>query len=326
MHVNAIDYNEDLDQILLSVPFFDEIWIIDHSTTIEEAKGHSGGNSGKGGDLLFRWGNPIVYQAGDKGDQKLFFQHDAHWIGDFLNKSDSNYGKIALFNNRVGSNYSKVGILNPVYNEMEGIYEMEESRYLPDMFDFDITHPDTFRMFSGGLSSVQVLPNNNLLICVGRSGYIFEMTFDQKLLWEYIVPLKYGSPVSQGTLLNQGDNVIFRAKKYPLNYDAFLNRDLSPLRYIESNPNLDYCDLLSTSIFDIDMGEDMLLYPLPAGDFLNFKSETIEIQKIEFFDILGNKHFEYEGPSISRVNIAHIPPQIYFVRINDRITKKIMKL
>ena len=30
MHTNAIDYNEDLDQILLSVHGFSEIWIIDH--------------------------------------------------------------------------------------------------------------------------------------------------------------------------------------------------------------------------------------------------------------------------------------------------------
>ena len=57
-HSNAIDYNEELDQILLSVRNFSEIWVIDHSTTTEEAAGHSGGNSGKGGDLLFRWGTP----------------------------------------------------------------------------------------------------------------------------------------------------------------------------------------------------------------------------------------------------------------------------
>ena len=58
LHSNSIDYNEELDQILLSVPHFDEVWIIDHSTSTEEAKGHIGGNSAKGGDLIFRWGKP----------------------------------------------------------------------------------------------------------------------------------------------------------------------------------------------------------------------------------------------------------------------------
>ena len=32
-HINAIDYNPERDQIMLSVHSFSEIWIIDHSTT-----------------------------------------------------------------------------------------------------------------------------------------------------------------------------------------------------------------------------------------------------------------------------------------------------
>ena len=43
-----------------------------------------GGNSGKGGDLLYRWGNPEVYRAGTPADRQLFAQHDAQWIDDGL--------------------------------------------------------------------------------------------------------------------------------------------------------------------------------------------------------------------------------------------------
>jgi len=34
MHMNSIDYNPTLDQIMLSVPTFDEIWVIDHTNFI----------------------------------------------------------------------------------------------------------------------------------------------------------------------------------------------------------------------------------------------------------------------------------------------------
>ena len=63
-HTNAVDYNPELDQIILSVPTFNEVWVIDHSTTTQEAAGRTGGRSGKGGDLLYRWGNPQAYGRG----------------------------------------------------------------------------------------------------------------------------------------------------------------------------------------------------------------------------------------------------------------------
>ena len=46
MHVNAINYNSDLDQIVISSRTQNEIYIIDHSTITLEAASHSGGNSG----------------------------------------------------------------------------------------------------------------------------------------------------------------------------------------------------------------------------------------------------------------------------------------
>ncbi|NIP37363.1 MAG: arylsulfotransferase, partial [Thermoplasmata archaeon] len=79
-HSNTVTYNPELDQVMITDRNFDELWVIDHSTTTAEAKGHTGGDQGRGGDLLYRWGNPRAYRAGNLTDQVLYGPHDAQWI------------------------------------------------------------------------------------------------------------------------------------------------------------------------------------------------------------------------------------------------------
>ena len=105
-HFIVSDYNPDLDQIVVSSREFSEFWIIDHSTTTEEAAGHTGGNAGRGGDILYRWGNPAAYNRGSRAGQQLFYQHDAQWIEPGL----PGEGNLLVFNNgwnrSDGSSYS----------------------------------------------------------------------------------------------------------------------------------------------------------------------------------------------------------------------------
>jgi hypothetical protein len=186
-HVNAVAYNAKLDQILLSVRSFNEIWIIDHSTTKAEATSHSGGRHGKGGDLLYRWGNPAAYRAGTAADQRLFAQHDAHWIPDGL----PGEGHILVFSNgggRPDGNYSSVDEIVPPVDAMGKYALAPGAKFGPEAPLWSYTAAKKSDFFAPLMSGAQRLPNGNTLICTGFSGTIFEVTPKGETVWKYIVP------------------------------------------------------------------------------------------------------------------------------------------
>ncbi len=208
-HINSIDYNEEFDQVLLSVGAQDEIWVIDHSTTTEEAAGHTGGNSGKGGDLLYRWGNPQSYRAGDAEDREFYGQHDARWI----ELGCPGAGHITVFNNgfrQPGDDYSSVlEIITPV--DINGSYYLEPgSAYGPEEPIWIYTAKNPTKFYASGQSGAQRLPNGNTLICNGPRGIIFEVTLEKKIVWFYIN--LFVNP------FRGGGNLIFKAHRYPLDY------------------------------------------------------------------------------------------------------------
>ncbi|MBU0496764.1 MAG: aryl-sulfate sulfotransferase, partial [Candidatus Thermoplasmatota archaeon] len=184
-HINAVDYNPILDQIIVSAHNQNEIWVIDHSTTTEEASGHSGGRYGRGGDLLYRWGNPEVYHAGTSGDQQLFGQHDAQWIDEGLPGG----GHILVFNNGQGrpeGKFSSIDEIIPPVNE-SGFYNVTSgSAFGPaePVWVYMADEPGEF--YAGHLSGCQRLPNGNTLICNGPGGFFFEVTMDKSIVWQYL--------------------------------------------------------------------------------------------------------------------------------------------
>lgn len=184
-HLNSIDYNEEKDQILISSRTLGEIWIIDHSTTTKEASTHKGGRSGKGGDILYRWGNPQSYKRGNENDQKLFGQHDAQWI----QKDLLGAGNILIFNNGDGrpeGEYSSIEeIILPLDNN--GNYFISDGKsYEPNESSWSFFGGNKKEQFySQHISGVQRLANGNTLVCVGGRGYFFEVTVDGKIAWSY---------------------------------------------------------------------------------------------------------------------------------------------
>ncbi len=190
-HINAISYNADLDQIVLSVHAFSEIWIIDHSTTRAEAASHSGGRSGKGGDLLYRWGNPRAYRSGTNADQKLFSQHNAHWIP----KGLPGAGHMLVFNNGGGrrdGSYSSVDELE-LSVEADGKYGRKPGLpYGPDKPVWSYTAAKKTDFYAMLISGAHRLPNGNTLICSGPDGTVFEVTSDMQIVWKFANPNRGG--------------------------------------------------------------------------------------------------------------------------------------
>jgi len=325
MHSNAIDYDPINDQILLSVPTFHEVWIIDHTTTSAEAASHSGGFSGRGGDLMYRWGNPVAYRAGDSTDQRLFYQHAARWIDDFIDPIDPQYGKIQVYNNQISTTFAQANVFSTGFDMYTWSFPMNGNVWGPDTYDLTILHPDPAKMVSDGLSSIQYLPNGNYLILAGRPGYAFEITPNQEIVWEYKTPLLNGNPVAQGTQLNAGSNQTFRMDRYPTDYPAFAGRDLSAKGWIELNPDTAFCDLLVSAV-NVNRDYKLELYPNPATDMVTLDWTAGIYADIEVFDALGKPVQAMMRLSGGRryLDTSTWPSGMYFVRINGQTVRRLL--
>jgi len=217
-HFNSVSYNADLDQVLVSLRNFSEIWILDHSTTTREAASHNGGKRGKGGDLLYRWGNPRVYRAGTAQDQRLYGQHNAHWIPAGLEGA----GHLLIFNNgdtRPVTKYSSVEeIVLPI--DANGRYPLgADKKYGPDRSVWNYSAPNPTDFYSVNISGVQRLPNGNTLICAGAPGIVFEVTPQKKVVWQYNLP-------AFGTRGGANARQVFRAYRFGVDFPGLKGKSL----------------------------------------------------------------------------------------------------
>ena len=246
LHTNAIAYNSDLDQIVFSSKHFNEIFIIDHSTTTLQASGHDGGNSDKGGDILYRWGNPINYGRGTNSDQKLNAQHGVHWIP----LAYPGAGKLLIFNNNpsdTASNSNQFGNssvveLLPLINTDGNYFLTADSIYGPE--EYDLIYGDDNSFFSSFQSGAYRLKNGNTIITVTQEKSLFEISQDGQIIWDCKID----------SLINE-NGFTARAKKYNINYldsiigDVYADTKLNVYDVIRTsdiifeNQFLEKCDL-----------------------------------------------------------------------------------
>ncbi|MBU1983597.1 lamin tail domain-containing protein, partial [bacterium] len=176
MHVNGISYNPERDEIAFSSHTLDEIYVIDHSTTTEEAAGHTGGNRGRGGDILYRWGKPSNYRV--PGAQYFNVVHCAIWIPAGLPGG----GHLMAFNNREGQPTSQIVELNPPFDGEGNYVLIPGSAYGPatPFWSYSATG-----FYSNHLGSCQRLPNGNTMISEATSGFLFEVDMAGVTQWSY---------------------------------------------------------------------------------------------------------------------------------------------
>ena len=312
LHFNSLDYNHNLNQIMISCHTLSEIYIIDHSTNTNQSSGHIGGNGNKGGDLLYRWGNPEAYDQGDEADKQSSGQHDAQWI-----LSGVHEGEILFFNNRLGTSESSVDIIDPQFNG--SFYPTtSDSVYFPESPSLVVRPKDDFA--SAFMSSCQLFNETHLISCESLTGRVTEYDLeDDRLLWEYVLPITSDSIVSQGS--NHGKNWMFRAKKFAPNYSGFTGKTLTATIPLEKNPWDSDCfevkqDTSTVSINPVVIGPGIKLYPNPAQDVLTMHTD-LAINQIVMMDFSGRTVFKISDLNTSEhsISISDLPMGMYIVKL-----------
>ena len=217
-HVNAVDYNPERDEIVISPRTFSELWVIDHATTTKQA-------AGPAGDLLFRWGNPQAY--GDAGGKRtLFAQHDTKWIDPGM----PGEGHLILFNNGVRDRpFSSVDEVIPQL-DADGAYVRDPKGGFAGKIErvYPKSRATDEGEFSAIVSSAQRLANGDTLIGYGTAGRVLEVTANGDVAWDYENPYcalrptstkrtSAGFPVSQ--------NWFFEVERYPPDFPGFAGRE-----------------------------------------------------------------------------------------------------
>jgi len=216
LHTNAIDYHPEYDLIVLSTPTLNELWVIDHSTTTEEAASDAGGRWGQGGDLLWRWGNPRNYGAGDDADCQLFFQHDPTW----LPTETAGELRLLVHNNGQGRPdppYSSADELVLPFDPERGFLREDGEPFGPAEPVWSYSDPGTF--YSSFISGTQRLPNGNTLICSGAQGRVFEVNREGRVVWDFRNGLG-----EEGATIDIPIQSIYRAYRIPEDHPGLEGR------------------------------------------------------------------------------------------------------
>ncbi len=332
-HMNSIQYNAKFDQIILSVRGNSEIWVIDHSTTTQQAAGHTGGRYGKGGDLLYRWGNPACYKIGNSSTRKLFEQHDAQWIDSLCPGA----GNMLVFNNGVGRGYSSIDQFVPPVDSLGFYYRAPGAAFGPSAAVWTYTATPPSSMYAADISGSQRLPNGNTFICYGTLGNFLEVTAGGQLVWKYINPVINTGPLFYNDSIPHDPthpaetmNAEFRVQKYSPNFEGFIGKDMTPGGFVE----LYQVGIGSEENSIPDAFELYQNFPNPFNPSTSIKYDLPKSSEvvIKVYNLLGKElatlvnNKQHAGKYVTTWNADNYSSGIYLCRIQASGFDKMIKL
>jgi len=291
-HVNGVDYNEDLDQIVFSSRFASEIYIIDHSTTSAEAASHTGGNSGMGGDILYRWGNPSNYDL--SGAQVIpNAVHDVRWITD---DGRPNGGFLQIFNNSgVSNNQSAIdGIETPWDATTYSYLRNSGQPFSPSSYStrYECAYS------ASGQSASDRMSNGNIYVNAssgqGGAGVMYEVDELGIIVWG---PYNAQSP---------------KGFRYECEYPGII-----ALEPFMTNTTSTSC-FDATPISENDEVDNLVIYPNPAIDHITINNQQVK----DIYNLMGVRVIR---TSDTEIDVNHLASGIYNLRVAERNMKFIKK-
>jgi len=308
LHCNGVNYNEVLDQVIVSSRNTSEIYIIDHSTTIAEAASSSGGDQGYGGDFLWRWGS-----------ENLMNQHDPNWIPN----SHPNGGMISVFNNiesTIPFHYSSIKIIDPQL-DAQGKYQLDSLYQFLPLEEHHLISGQGHEIFSPFMSGGHSQSNGNFIMISGNYGEYYELTSEGALAWKYQNPVGIQAQIQFTTPQNVST---FNIKKYPLDFAGFIGKNLNPQGLIENENSISEECILKTDVNDINKF-DLTVFPNPSFGDVYFQSED-QVEQVRIFALSGRKIAQINNP----VHSINIPLQngsyIFQFHFNGKLVNKLVNI